>query len=316
MFKKKYFIKSDLESFGREYLKKGLSHTVEKKFAKGSLYFQQALDIITCDCNSTKWIQSTVLDLNKIIINGELFDDNKYKEANPEDYFFCKAIILSYTKIQKYNHLGLEAIENYLKIKKDHYGYYILGKIQSNLKLYDQCYSSIKKGISIKNTNSLLYKLGRIKEQHLHENGVKELYTAFINNPSSSCAVRVLKKYANQRDIIIDNLGRKGHLTQSFNVDEDEDVFEQLYQKFLGKESNFQFDNLKNSSNKNVADLFQSLQLHRNSFINSKYNANKRNETYFHNNHNWNQIYSSFNDEYYNDQLDMDQQSPEFWDSI
>jgi len=61
--------------------------------------------------------------------------------------------------------------------------------------------------------------------------------------------------------------------------------------------------------------LFQAFDINSTSFINFKYNEERKNSNHI--SHHYDDSYDNgFNDEFYNDQLDMDQQSPEFWDSL
>lgn len=306
--------KYDLENLGRNYLIKGLRYTVERNFAKGSLCFQEAIDIITCDCNSKDWMKKAGVNLKNLLEKQDVFSDINFKGSNPEDYLFCKAFVLSYPNLKKYNYLGLNAIEQYLKIKENHYGYYVLGKLQNYLGLFKESLTSYEKAFSINPTHSLKYKIGRLKEQELNEIGIRELYTAFTNNPSSGCAIRILKKYANERGINIESREEKGRLTIAFNEDEDEYSFTDKYLNFIRKESNLRFDSLMNSSNNIVSELFQAFDTNSTSFINFKYNEERKNGNHI--SHYDDSYNNGFNDEFYNDQLDMDQQSPEFWDSL
>lgn len=309
-----YISKYDLENLGRNYLIKGLSYITERNYSKGCSYFQEAIDIITCDCNSTDWMKKAGVNLKNLLEKQDIFSDVKFNGTNPEDYFFCKAFVLSYPNIKKYNYLGISAIEEYLKIKQDHYGYYVLGKLQSYLELFKESLSSYEKAFSIKPTHSLKYKIGRLKEQELNQIGIRELYTAFTNNPSSGCCVRILKKYANKRGINIESPREKERLTIAFNEDEDEYQFSDKYLNFIRKESNIRFDFLMNSNNDIISELFQAFDTNATSFINFKYNLERKNSNYH--SHYDDSYDSGFNDEFYNDQLDMDQQSPEFWDSL
>lgn len=311
----KNILKTDLEEIGAYYLKKAIKFIVNKEFSKGTIFFKEALDILSCDCNKSEWLQSAG-DLNDLTFNQGLFEDLKYNVVNTQDYYFAKAYVLSFAlKNKQQQYIALNAIEIYLKTDKDHHGYYVLGKIQANLEMYTQSLESYETAMEIKNTTAIQYRIGRLKEQEMNSNGIRELFMSLNRNPSSSCVARELQEYSHKRNLLLSSSDKESRLIKFFN--ENNDNFSSLYQRLIKNEDIIQFMSLVNSRNSEISEFFEILNRYTGSFLNSKQNEDKiTNQKKYDYDDNYYEDDIGFNDDFYNDQLDMDQQSPEFWDNL
>ena len=218
---------SHKDDIGKYYFLKAVAFAFNNEFGKAYEFFKQGLDILTCDCQRG-WLKPNT-ETNK-----KIFDDINVKHIPHFEYYFVKAYILSYEEDKKSQYLALEAIDKYLEVKDDEYGNYVKGKILLALNENQQAFDFFENA-SLHGANPrLLYRLGRTKEQLLEQSGLDELYYSFIQNPSSACCARVLKKYMKERgnELVLDE-NETNPLLIAFNNDEDEWKFQQLYEKLL-----------------------------------------------------------------------------------
>jgi hypothetical protein len=298
---------SHKDDIGKYYFSKALTFALNNEFGKAYEFFKEELDILTCDCQRG-WLNPNA-ETNK-----KLFNDINVKHNPHFEYYFVKAYIMSYEEDKKSQYVALEAIDKYLEVKDDEYGNYVKGKILLSLNENQQAFHCFENA-SLHGTNSrLLYRLGRTKEQLLEQRGLDKLYYSFIQNPSSACCARVLKKYMIGRgnELVLDDY-ETNPLLIAFNNEEEEWNFQFLYEKLLKCQ-------LKNNN-----DL--PFEVNNTETINSFVQGIKNNSELFveeiKDNYNHYDDYNLYDDythphdsPYYNDALDMDQQSPEFWDSL
>lgn len=227
---------SHKDDIGKYYFSKAVTFAFNNEFGKAYEFFKQGLDILTCDCQRG-WLKPNT-ETNK-----KVFDDINVKHIPHFEYYFVKSYIMSYEEDKKSQYLALEAIDKYLEVKNDEYGNYVKGKILLALNENQQAFDFFENA-SLHGANPrLLYRLGRTKEQLLEQSGLDELYYSFIQNPSSACCARVLKKYMKEREneLVLDK-NETNPLLIAFNNDEDEWKFQKLYEKLL--KSQLEDDNL------------------------------------------------------------------------
>lgn len=224
---KKLIEYSQKDGIGKYYFSKAVSFAFNNEFGKAYEFFKEGLDILTCDCQRG-WL------LPSEETNKKVFDDINVKHVQHFEYYFVKAYIMSYEEENKSLYIALDAIDKYLEVRDDEYGSYVKGKILLALNEYQQAIEHFDK-ISFQSKNQrLLYRIGRIKEQHLNERGLDQLYYSFIQNPSSACCARVLKKYMKEQgnELALDDK-ESNLLLMAFNEDEDEWLFQLLYEELL-----------------------------------------------------------------------------------
>jgi tetratricopeptide (TPR) repeat protein len=143
---------------------------------------------------------------------------------------------LSYNDDLKSNYVALENIEQFLdSTEDDSISWYIKGKILTNLKKYEEALSAYNTSIESEFTSRTLYRIGRLKEQHLKEDGINDLYSAYIDNQSSACCCRVLQQYSFIKGIKIeaDDTNSDNLLIQGFNSRTDPWDFQRDFEELL-----------------------------------------------------------------------------------
>lgn len=300
----------NLEKLAKLYFDKGLSFTLQEEFGKASEYFKESLDYITCDCDFKSW--------DKEYDTASIFDDLKYKNINPNDYLFVKGFLLSYTpaKNKQNQYLALDAINRYLKNSSNEYGEYIKFRIEYNLNENDEELFNHLSRITKKYENARLnYRLGRIGEEKYNVDGLAILFRAFISNPSSACCARILKETLNKKMIILQTTTEfeVNPLVYLFKSDTGSLLFWSKYLRALE-------DQPTNSKTaQDVSNFLNFIHFNSDAFLSEgDYEdevENEDDEDEYHYS-DYEDSSSSYDNEYYNDALDMDQQSPEFWDSL
>jgi hypothetical protein len=215
------------DHIGKYYLLKAVKFAFNYEFGKAYEFFKEGLDVLTCDCQKDWLIPNEET-------NKKVFDDINVKHLQHFEYYFVKAYILSYDEAKKSLYLALEAIDKYLELKDDEYGNYVKGKILLALNEPEQAIKYFEKATLHGSNQRLLYRIGRTKEQHLKQRGLNELFHSFVQNPSSACCARVLKKYLNEqgKELFLAE-DESNPLLIAFNEDEDEWLFQILYEELL-----------------------------------------------------------------------------------
>jgi tetratricopeptide (TPR) repeat protein len=291
--------RNNLEAYGKYFLEKGLNFFLVGSYNIAYEYLKEGLDLITCDCSG--W--NSKLDESTKDIFKQLDVPKKQQRA----YLFCKGYLLSFMRFDKKHELydGMNAIEQYLEIEQDEYGYYVKGKILHRLDQKKDSLKSFYKAYNIKSTARTEYRIGRLVEEESIDYGLDLLYSSFTKNPSSSCCVRILKEFTNKGNIEIPiDSSENNELLTSFN---DTNIkfwtFGIEYSRLLNKE--FSDENL------DKVNSFVSLLIKGWNIIDdtSDYESS-------YDNYGYNDYSNPMDSEFYNDALDLDQQSPEFWDDI
>lgn len=312
MNKQELISRDNKEALGKHFLKKGVDFAFEKSFGKSYEFFKEGLDILTCDCGSwrKRFEQSDKLFLEDLVI----------ETTERLEYYFVKAYLLCFEENKKELYLALDAIEKYLNERNDEYGLYVKGEILLRLEQPSDAINVFTEAIEIGGTNSRLkYRIGRTNEQHLDTYGLDELYQSFDINPSSACCARVLKKYMKEREIEFPvDSSNENPLTISFISSENEWKFDSLYEKYLNKK--YLDDDLPFPQEETlpvIIEFINEVRQKQDLFVldEEEYEDGDYYDDY--DNYDYHNDYTHPHDSpYYNDALDMDQQSPEFWDSL
>ena len=293
---------NNLDRLGKYYFEKAINFTSDKEFGKAHEYLKEGLDSLTCDCLRYDWYKD---------INENTFIDIDNHFTNKNDYYFVKAFFLSYKTDLKSLYLALDAIDNYLNyITNEDYGYFIKGKILVGLKEHEKAYDFFKKALHIKPNSRNCYYFGRIKEKVLKQNSLDLIFDSLKQNHTSLCGWQFFKE---RFDFY--NISMTGH--------EDNILFNSFIEKdnvtdFTKLLSNTIESSIDNESNiKIISDFLEIVKKYSYTFSGNfdddnnwdlnPYNPNNFEENYYN---------SSESESYYNDQLDMDQQSQDFWESL
>ena len=241
MKKTRLIERNNKEELGKLYLKKGVDFALEKSFGKSYEFLKEGLDFITCDCAWGGWLN------NFTISNKDVFNDMDIKNCNYFEYYFTKAFILSYEEGKKELYLALDAIDKYLEIVVDDYGYYVKGKILLAIEEPSEAIKNFYLSKEIAYNYRIEYRIGRTKDQYLNEPGLNEVYKSFLWNPSSACCARILKKYL--KDMCLNtNIVDDNPLLISFSDSSDEALFQIFYEKFLNQENFFKEESISEFS--------------------------------------------------------------------
>ncbi|MDR7131368.1 tetratricopeptide (TPR) repeat protein [Algoriphagus sp. 4150] len=298
---------SNKESIGKHYLSKGVSFAIKKEFGKSYEFFKEGIDLLTCDCPRGGW-----LDPYKNV-GKALFDDLNIRHESHLEYYFVKAYILSYENDLKELYLSLDAIDRYLENKNDGYGQYVKGKILLALEKPQEAINCFNNAYSFTNHHILQYRIGRTKEQFLEEYGLGDLFLSFLNNNTSVCCARNLKEYSKRKGIILENNDDPNNmLINAFLIEEDEWDFQYFFEELIE-------DRLGNNlspydkSNTIIFSYIKWIIANSDCFLEEDLGDSEADYDDYRYNHPYS---SSHSNPYYNDSLDMDQQSPEFWDNL
>lgn len=295
-----YSLKEDI---GKHYLSKALTFALNNEFGKAYEFFKEGLNILTCDCKMG-WLNPNA-ETNK-----KIFDDINVNHTPHFEYYFVKAYILSYEDDKKSQYLALEAIEKYLEVQNDEYGNYVKGKILLALDENQAAFEFFEKASKYATNSRLNYRLGRTKEQFLEQRGLNELYFSFVQNPSSPCCARVLKKHMKERGKLLRiDEGETNPLLIAFNSDEESMFFLFLYQKLFKSQHDIGVMDNDEAITEILNSFIKGIENNRELFVLRDYEDAYDEPDYDDYKHqtDWT---------HYNDNLDMDQQSIEFWNQF
>lgn len=185
--------KDDRESLGLFYIEKAIGFALDKQFGKSYEFIKEGLDVLTCDCMIRGRIK-------KMESKMSLKDDIENTTIIPSEYFFTKGYYLSFYKDRGLLLLALKAINEYLEHKRCDYGYYIKGNILIGLDNPEEalaCYELVE------DINPRInFKIGMTAEKYFSDiHGIYELYSSFLNNPSSVCCANILRVCTIRRGI-------------------------------------------------------------------------------------------------------------------
>lgn len=257
--------KSYIEAIGKHYLFKAFEFALSKSFGKSYEFLLTSLDILTCDCEMTTWIEKHPE------IEKKIFNDLKQSNNYEFEYLFCKAYFLSFYETNQSLYIGLDAIDKYITEKKNEYGYYVRGKILNNLKRYEEALTCFLEAQNFRNSPRILYRIGRTKEELLEQNGIRELFESFEQNTTSSCCLRILRSNMFKRGFSL-NLpeDESNEILQSFNSDDSWLLFWMNYDQLLEAQVNEEQNSSKSPlPSKIIQDFTNVLISQKNNFLES-----------------------------------------------
>lgn len=209
--RKELIIRHDFENLGKSFLKDAVEMIKIQQFNKAYEFIKLGLDFVTCDCSKFgSWFDFEY--------NFEtLFEDIDAKFKEDIEYNFIKAFVYIYLpEAQNRKPEGLKSIIIYLKKNKNHYGYYLKGRLLSKEEKYKEALKSYEKALkSLSEINSysginlstdlklskIYYRIGRLKEEYLNDFGLYDFENAFRLNYSSVCSIRSFKEFFRKRKI-------------------------------------------------------------------------------------------------------------------
>ena len=302
-------------------MSKAVRFAMLESFGKSYEFFKEGLDIVTCDCPRGGWLQE-YLDSNR-----DLFGDTEYLHEPRYEFDFVKAYILSYNSDKKNLHQALESIDRYLESLQDSYGYYVKGKILISLGRAHEALQNFELATASESDyhSRLMYCRGRTMEQFLEKRGLVLLFFSFLRNPLSACCCRVLRKYVKERRLELDlDENEDNQLLLAFNSDNDDQFFQSLFEDVIleeldeidQKDALQRWDMVVHGQVANpVIERFINV-LRFNSDLFLQIRTEGTDEDYDGEYDSDNYRSNSSHNPFYNDALDMDQQSQEFWNSL
>lgn len=298
---------NNFEVLGKNYLEKAVNFAIKKEFQKSYEFIKEGLDFLTCDCLRGSWYN------NFENLEVEIFNDIENNTTNHNEYFFVKSFILSFSEDKMKLYSALDAIEKYLNVIVDEYGFFIKGRVFNALEEFEKSFESYSQALILSNNPRNKYRIGRLKEFKMEEFGIDDLYLSFIENPSSNCCAENLQNYFQKRKLSL-------NYSDEFSSNILLNYFENKSSLNFGIKYMITFNNqLQNSENTIlINDFIKIINLNEEVFIpkkNIEIELDDDNDSY---NSDEDSNYNSYGsgDDYYDDSLDMDQQSPEFWDNI
>ena len=193
----------DSDSVGKYYLKRANEKILQNDFRNAYEEILAGFEFLTCDCMLGNWI---LKELNTAVNQGKSSDCEEHQWSLVQAYAYW---------LSKEFETALNCINNFITLKnEEEIGYYLKGRIYSGMDKFNDALEFYAKALSIKRTNKALYRIGRIKEEYLNENGLEELYEASLDNVISHCSGR-LADYSVKRGIFLPN--DSSFFTNSFN---------------------------------------------------------------------------------------------------
>ncbi len=304
-------LRKNQEKLGNYFLKKGLSFFLIKEEKVAYQFFKEGLDFITCDCSG--WYSE--LDKPTKDFIEYLFNTNNFNL----EFLFSKAYVLCFVDLPLENkfEIALDSIDKYLEIKNDEYGHYIKGKILFRLGKKDLAIDSFLNAKNINNHPRLNYNIGRRLEE-TNQFGLDLLFDSFLKNPSCPCSLNQFKMFMNKRKRIISlNKNEKNAFLLSFNNKSNNSfIFAFNFVKLYSHDWLSKNDNSLEIIKEFITGLnANSDNIRKHEVYIEKTEGKSEGKFYGHGYPDYEPAHITDNP-YYNDALDLDQQSPEFWDSI
>ena len=198
-----------------------------------------------------------------------------------------------------------------LYIQDDYYSeiaHYLRGRILESQEDIEEAISEMKTALSIKSTYRTLYRLGRIKEEKTRDYGVIELCRTVSLNTSSLCAHYWFKKSCDKKDIKL-HAKNQNSLVNLFNKNSDMEYREVILSLYLIQEKDF--NNIDSLKCRKLLEEFTMILKDNVSIIENEYFTGGTIDCFGSiEPEPWN--YGD-NESFYNDSLDMDQQSEDFY---
>ncbi len=192
----------DFERISLNYFESAVRNLIVGSFSKAFNDFKLGFDNCACDCDLTRLFNKN----SKEILNS--FKTN-YANCKAYELDFIRAVFYFFIDSgnfgvpQKGIYLqALPLIESYINhCPDDELGYYIKGRVFYGLDKFEESVNELEMALSIKETSRVYYRIGRIKESKMSQNGISYLYKSILIYPSSLCSNRWFKEIAEKRKI-------------------------------------------------------------------------------------------------------------------
>lgn len=172
--------KGNLDDLGKYYLNKANKDIMQFDFKNAYENIILGFEYIVCDCLFGIW---NIKDLDKVLIDCETFNCSIHQLNLVQAYIYWLS-----SKLDS----ALNCINNFIQFNNnEELAYYLKGRIYDGKEDYVKALEFYNKALSIKKTNKALYRIGRIKEVNLNENGIPELYEASLRNVISHCTAQL-----------------------------------------------------------------------------------------------------------------------------
>jgi len=313
----RYQTNNNNERIGDLYFKNAIESIVCGDFHAAYNELLVGFETVSCDCYLSQLIKNKydeiVYSLNNNPISCTLFELDFIRAVI---YFFIDSGNYGVAQNGTYQK-ALSFIDSYLEIfPESDIAHYLKGRVLVGFENFETVFEELELALSLKETARTHYRLGRIKEQKLNMYGVDHLYKSVLMNPTSLCSLRWFKNCCDNRLIKFETNTNK-LLVNSFNNKETDEFIEIVDHLLL--EGNIELSDctiLPVSTA--VTNFLESLESDENLFIPSDFDFD--NEDFFSDNEDYTSDQDDYfrlsDNPYYDDNLDMDEQSPDFWDSL
>jgi len=312
------------QDLGKYFLKKAIGFALDGKFNISAEFIKEGLSFLSCDCEIGNWKDSYNIS------NKTILDDVLINKAQSIQYLFVKAFIYSFEKEKKELYVALDSIEKYLKYAKTKVetGFineYILSeddiyfinlikiKILIGLGEYEKAYGYL--GWIKSSYCAYYFYMGILSSKLSNYNELEFFYNSFCNNPYSACCIQKLRESFIRRNFELEKNPYDQNVLIKLFLDSDlNNDFFQRFQK-LNRVLKFDIDNILKGIDNNTNELKEFIE-----YINlydSRFSKLNQANIYDDlpemdelDSYGWGQ------ENYYNEDLDIDQQSQEYWDNL
>jgi len=241
--------KENCDILGKNYFLKANQNILKHNFKAAYKYIVLGYGIVVCDCIFGGWV---LQDLRKSLLSCKVFNCNIYQLNLIQAYIHW---------LNSEYEAALNFVNCFLSYKNDdEIGLYLKGRIYEGMKEFKLAIENYELSLSVKKTNKTLYRIGKIKEEHLNKNGIAELYEASLSNVISHCGAN-LAQYSIKRGVFLPQ-------TNSFFVDSFNKGGESFYFYDFTSQPTIKLENGKDANFlKEKSKLLKSLIKNRHLFI-------------------------------------------------
>lgn len=310
----------DQERIGDLHFKIAINNIKIGNFKSAYNELMAGFEIVSCDCALTTLIENNQEQITQSFKTNPI-------NCSISELDFIRAVIYYFPDSGNFGQeqkgvykKALPFIESYIEVNPNsEVGHYLKGRILSGLENYEQCISELEIALKIKETSRVHYRIGRIKEQRMQQYGIDNLYKSILQNPSSLCSLRWFKDCSDNRGIKLQTNTHK-LLVNEFN-NKDTDEFRKTVNTLLLEGSVELTENRTLTVSEAFESLLNSLKEDEHLFGVGQYDESDEDyeqeyDDYDDYDNYQDDHHSVYDNPYYNDNLDMDQQSPEFWDNL
>lgn len=303
------------EKQGIVYFEKAVNSLIKGEFKIAYNQFISGFELVSCDCELITLITQNIDEITFAIRNSQI-------DCSTSELDFIRSLIYFFTETESSSqnetdnlNKSLTFIDAFIEsFPNSEIGHHLKGRILCSLKDFSSGMLELESSLEIKETPRGYYRIGRINEQRLDENGIAHLYNSILLNPSSPCVYRWFKDFCSKRELKF-NSYRNSRLARAFNKFESDNF--KVAVRVLLRDGTFPLtDGNLTTAETEFKTFLQCMSEDREIF-----NPIEEDEPYddsdeMYDNDYYSDYQSPLDSPYYNDNLDMDQQSPEFWDNI